>query len=265
MALTDNLVAYYKLDESSGNPSDSSGNGYTLTNNNTVSFTTGKISNGADFGASNSSKYFSHASLHGFTSPTNAHSGSCWLNISTAPGVGEVQQFWSQFIGETTGGDWKMYYHNSGGTLRIYVQNDGSGAFFYNTTLTIGTWYHMAFTFSGSNAAGSTKLYLNGSEVASGNLYGTIDYSAFADSFTIGANRNGSSNFTKGLVDEVGQWSRELSSAEITSLYNGGSGLTHPFVSGPTNLKSYNTNLKANIKSINTNLIANVKSLNTNV
>lgn len=35
--------------------------------------------------------------------------------------------------------------------------------------------------------------------------------------------------------------------------------------SGPANLKSYNTNLKANIKSINTNLIANIKSLNTNV
>lgn len=34
--------------------------------------------------------------------------------------------------------------------------------------------------------------------------------------------------------------------------------------SGPANLKSYNTNLKANIKSINTNVIANVKSLNTN-
>ena len=36
-------------------------------------------------------------------------------------------------------------------------------------------------------------------------------------------------------------------------------------VAGPTNLKSYNTNLKGNIKSINTNLIANVKSLNTNI
>lgn len=34
---------------------------------------------------------------------------------------------------------------------------------------------------------------------------------------------------------------------------------------GPTNLKTYNTNVKANIKTINTNPIANVKSLNTNV
>ena len=39
----------------------------------------------------------------------------------------------------------------------------------------------------------------------------------------------------------------------------------NPPVSGPANLKSYNTNLKANIKTINTNPIANVKSLNTNV
>lgn len=35
--------------------------------------------------------------------------------------------------------------------------------------------------------------------------------------------------------------------------------------SGPSNLKSLDTNLKANIKSYNTNLIANVKSINTNV
>lgn len=33
---------------------------------------------------------------------------------------------------------------------------------------------------------------------------------------------------------------------------------------GPTNIKSYNTNVFANIKSIDTNAIANVKSLNTN-
>ena len=36
-------------------------------------------------------------------------------------------------------------------------------------------------------------------------------------------------------------------------------------VSGPTNLKSFNTNVKANIKSYNTNVIANVKSVNTNI
>lgn len=37
-----------------------------------------------------------------------------------------------------------------------------------------------------------------------------------------------------------------------------------PPVSGPSNVKTYNTNTLANIKTINTNAIANVKTLNTN-
>ena len=47
--------------------------------------------------------------------------------------------------------------------------------------------------------------------------------------------------------------------------YTGKSISISPFtaVSGPTNLKSLNTNLKANIKTINGNPIANVKSYNT--
>lgn len=51
---------------------------------------------------------------------------------------------------------------------------------------------------------------------------------------------------------------------DFGSMNSLGNGIQYPFITGPANLKSYNTNLKANIKSINTNLIANVKSLNTN-
>lgn len=53
------------------------------------------------------------------------------------------------------------------------------------------------------------------------------------------------------------------------TVVNGGSSLGIqvgvPPVSGPANLKSLDTNLKANIKSYNTNVIGNVKSINTNV
>lgn len=37
-----------------------------------------------------------------------------------------------------------------------------------------------------------------------------------------------------------------------------------PLAAGPSNLKTYNTNVKSNIKTIDTNTLANVKSLNTN-
>ena len=45
MALTDNLVSYWKLDESSGNAADSVGSN-TLTNTGTATYAAGKINNG---------------------------------------------------------------------------------------------------------------------------------------------------------------------------------------------------------------------------
>ena len=52
-------VAYWKLDETSGNASDATGNGNTLTNNNSIAYiTNGKINNGADLEVA-STTYFS--------------------------------------------------------------------------------------------------------------------------------------------------------------------------------------------------------------
>ncbi len=59
MALIDTITASYRFDDASGNSVDSSGNGNTLTNNNSITFVAGLINNGADFGTANSNKYFS--------------------------------------------------------------------------------------------------------------------------------------------------------------------------------------------------------------
>ena len=69
--LTNNLTAYWKFDEFSGNASDATGNGYTLTNNNSVSFSTGKLNNAAVFASANS-KNFSKSSASGLV-PSSAH------------------------------------------------------------------------------------------------------------------------------------------------------------------------------------------------
>lgn len=65
----------------------------------------------------------------------------------------------------------------------------------------------------------------------------------------------------------IDTWYAGVNSTDNQAVSNTGSGwiFTVPPASGPSNLKTYNTNLKANIKTINTNPIANVKSLNTNV
>lgn len=72
----------------------------------------------------------------------------------------------------------------------------------------------------------------------------------------------GDSNTTVGTGAQTMQWNGTASATHVGGIIIS---LAPVAASGPANLKSYNTNLKANIKSINTNLIANVKSLNTNV
>lgn len=59
--LSDGLIGYWKMDEASGAPADSSGNGFSLTNNGTTTFTTGRFANGSEHVPA-SSQYFSPAS-----------------------------------------------------------------------------------------------------------------------------------------------------------------------------------------------------------
>ncbi len=50
--------------------------------------------------------------------------------------------------------------------------------------------------------------------------------------FYIGQTANGSDGHWDGKIDEVGLWTREITSAEETTLYNSGDGLQYPFTTG---------------------------------
>jgi hypothetical protein len=101
-------------------------------------------------------------------------------------------------------------------------------------------------------------------------VYGYIHNAGATDSYTNVTQRAvDASNGTTGIGDALQVTAGSLSQAANwtgTQQYAANALAIAPFVAtGPNNLKSYNTNLKANIKSVNTNLIANVKSVNTNV
>jgi hypothetical protein len=157
-----------------------------------------------------------------------------------------------------------MTFNTFGGSfLAFSVCSDGVGGSSAQVSWTpsTATWYHISVVYNA--AAGTALFYVNGSQ--QGTTQTGMETSIFngGDALWIG---RGEGKYLDGVMDELGIWSRALTSTEVTSLYNGGSGLQYPFAAaGPANLKSYNTNLKANIKTINTNPIANVKSLNTNI
>lgn len=254
MALTDNLNAYYKFDN--GAITTDSVGAYTLTNEGTVaSSASGKIGYGADFGSSGTTKKLSRTDNMGLAqAPWTCN---FWVNFASLPGTNT--QFDLFHIRNTTSSNNRLSlnldYRNESGTYKWNLNIAGVENKVTQTVST-GTYYMVTIGWNGTNFT----IDINNS-----NIITTVrGAGADAANDTSIGNYVGNSRQLFGLIDELGIWSKALSAGEKTSLYNSGNGIQYPFVSGPANLKSYNTNAKANIKTINTNAIANCKTLNTN-
>lgn len=226
MSLTTNLVSYWKLDESSGNASDSVGSN-TLTNNNSVTYSSGKINNGAVFvrASSKSLSVTDNASL----SLTGDLTISAWVNFASTPSSGNYFGIVAKLEGSPNY-SYAFYLYNNAGTPEITFQNSTNGTSVTQKgvawTPTTSTWYHIAAVYTAS--AGSVSFYINGSQ--QGTTQTGLGTSIFDSSSTFYIGRYDGGNYFDGSVDEVGMWSRVLTSGEITSLYNGGVGFTYPFV-----------------------------------
>jgi len=103
----------------------------------------------------------------------------------------------------------------------VYIQRFGG-------EMTIsGSWNHIVATYDGngsSGASGSLEIYLNGVRFPGTNPSDVGSYSSLADSglpVIIGAIAGNSDRF-QGYIDEVSIWNKELSSGDITHIYNSG-------------------------------------------
>lgn len=229
MSLANNLLAYWKLDESSGNATDASGNGRTLTNHNTVAYTTALRANGADFGAANTNKALART---GYVGTDGAMSVSLWVKLNAEIASGS----WGLFVNATESTSLELYYEYNGGTRRLVARRARNflANADINKTITLGTanWYHVVITYDGSqmvlyvNAAGETPLSTSGN--------GSSNWSPGGGGTSLGcvidANNPGTrSAFASVLMDETALWQRALTGAEITQLYNSGLGTSYPF------------------------------------
>ncbi len=233
MALTDNLVSYYKLDESSGDASDSVGS-ITMTNYGTVTYTTGKINNGADGGTGSNSKQLLNTTQSplSYSDIQTAFTISVWINPNTSltgtncffggvnPSNGTNRRY-VDILFQSTTNTIRMRYGHSSET-------------FFNTTVnpTSGTWYHVVFTYDGS----TMKSYVNAVEKSSDSFTpGTGYASAGTSSSIMGPDGGVSSQAKNAILDEWGFWTRALSPDEVSSLYNAGNGNQYPFSVGYIN------------------------------
>ena len=229
MPLSTNIIWAWHFDEASGNAIDSSWNSNTLTNNGVTTFTAGKFSNCADFGATNTTKWFSNAAALIDTSTAWQSTFWWWVNITTAPASWVVYNLFSCI--KNAGRQFEYKYANTWWTLELsFTTFDGSTAstLTQTQTLTVGTWYLIIWTIN----VNSVKTYVNGVQLWATQTITATANGTTVNNFTVGRHPNASAWFSCSQADETWAWTRELTSWEVSQLYNGGSGILYPFPEG---------------------------------
>jgi hypothetical protein len=148
----------------------------------------------------------------GFPIGTNDRTIECWVNINSfIPGEGADFAFYG--ANNENGGSYMLGAYSD---QRLFFSQWGSGIF--GPVLTANQWYHVAVTSEGTN----TTLYLNGTNVASGNI--PFNTPAGTQLFIGGIDYQFATYQMIGLIDEVSIYDRALSSNEIAAIYNAGNG-----------------------------------------
>lgn len=220
--LTTGLVAYWKMD---GNSTDATGNGRNGTDTSISYSTTHAIlTQAAQFGGSSRIAVANNAAFNSTTGVTIA----AWFYYAVNTGTQQI------IVGKYDLGSNYIYMAIKGtnvvGCTVDSDTSDANGA----TTLVVGTLYFAACTFNGSQ----TTIYLNA--VSDNTPVSTSAANPGAGGIGIGALGSNNIQFIANgsAIDEVGWWSRGLSSTEIAQLYNGGAGLQYPLTvaAAPTSI-----------------------------
>ena len=219
--LLTNISAYWKLD---GNSTDSAS-----TNNGTDTAITygnayGKINQGALYNGTTSNINLGNVLGTVFV---GAHSVSGWMY----PTGGS----YAELVGKTTTNTSHPidYYANLGTSLFFIAYiGDGTSAMVAqtpNNKITLNAWNFVVVTYDGSGNRSGISIYINGvSQTLTLSGSTTLTPVNGTDSTIIGSRSDAATTLT-GNMDEVGIWSRVLTSSEVTQLYNSGAGIQYPF------------------------------------
>jgi hypothetical protein len=218
--LLENILAYWKLDEASGNAIDQPGSA-DLTVTGATQHVAGKLGYAVSFDGTNDFLGSIDATFE-----LQTFSVAAWVKTTqTGETSGIIDNYrwggygWSVEIGGEWDNDGLAVFHLNNADvneLNLYKYPGG-------TSIRNGNWHLIIATFNGSTA----NLYVDNTLEATSAWAHTIVYHA-ENILTLGS-RNGYELFFAGTIDEAGIWTKVLSSDERTTLWNSGTGITYPF------------------------------------
>ena len=223
--LVDNVVAFYKFNETSGTVMvDSKGsNDGTIVN--AVINQAGLIDRCYQFNNGATDQYVTIPSTSDFNFGSGAFSIEVWVNRDS----NNFGRILNKYNESTNDLEFRMFIQ--GGVLQFFMYTDASNRIGLadNVTITTGAWQQIIITYDGSGDASGLKMKVDNTTgsfapVETGNFTGmpaTNQQLVLAQQ----ANDLTGTNRYSGLMDICRFWKGyELTDAEITTLYNSGNG-----------------------------------------
>ena len=215
------LQAWYKLDETTGDASDSSANTNTGSLRNGPTYATGKFANAIVLDGTND-----HIRAFGYTGSkldennneigvvgVNGRTVTMWFKTSTA------NKPLLQYGASGTGTLFKLSLNGSGAAV---LDLGGATITSSTTGLANGAWHHVAVSFPSAANSGAAKLYVNGAGT-NGSGSTTINTNTATD-LIIGRDGTSGSAYFNGQIDDVRFYDGEMNSTLVGQLYGNGNG-----------------------------------------
>lgn len=212
--ITDGLVSFWALNESSGSRVDTIGSNDLTITGGAVTDAVGKVGSSTQF-QSGSSGYLSVDNNSSFNTSGGDFSLSVWAYLDNKTGT---QVFASKY----GGGGYAIYYE-PGSSAFMFSTYAGNGVT-AGTDLgdpSTGTWYHIVGVHDSVANANTIRINDQYQDVSTS----VVDQADTSGPFTIGAFGAAGQYIANGRVDAVGFWNRKLTADEITELYGSGSGV----------------------------------------
>lgn len=220
-------VSFYNADESSGNASDAVGSN-TLTNNGSATFVTGLIGNAMNLSRASSQSFSIADGSQTGLDITGDLTMAAWINLASDPFTNESYPIISKGFEANVARAYIFSVQDLSGTNYLYFQSAATGAggagLFVTWSPSTSTWYHVACVYNSS--AGEVSFFVNGSQQGATQ---TGAQALFSGSGTFYIGYGG--EYFDGKIDMAGIWNSQLTSAQLTELYNAGVGAQYPFPS----------------------------------
>lgn len=223
--LLDDLVAFWPLDEASGNALDAHTNGIDLTE---TGGTIDSADGGRDFEAVDT-EYFATADSALLSAPSTSLTIDCWVKFESLPAsqMDIVSKY--ETTSPTNNREYRVWWNNTTNRLSFDISTAGSSASRAEVAannfgnVSTGVWMHVTAWYD--HDRNCVFIQVDGGEPDCTFLGATTGIFDGAGPFHIGAlGRASPAQYFDGVIKGVGLWKRNLSADERSYLYNSGSG-----------------------------------------